>query len=300
MAITDTIQSIVDEMGLPAWILVQSTEPILQVGELWYDNAACGVGRDTYGWITDGAKKRVQQDIYMKPTVTFFGSGYDQFEIEEAGFAIRVDSGRHGGGSRLRWTKITQIVVRPECNPEALGDALASVLYGRGANHAFVKALTDAETAREWIHEHYETPTTSARENGTRCVSLQRREKRYVDGFSINGLVATMASPLPREGVSPIVRLVRAHGFSVVDLPRETLALLDAMHDAEAAREWTLHRYTVESDEEGDKLLLLRGSERWVYLASPEYIPFPVQEFGSMNDVAVLLYLHGSEFLNLA
>lgn len=150
----DPIKRILRDMNIPVSNLEQITEATLEIGERWYDNSHCPNGRSTNKWIHDGRETSVNSEMLEQPHGYFGGGGCETSVIEGASYAICVDSGRHMNGSS--WTRPGQIVVWPNCEPKALAGALASIIYGNGADADYIEALTNLEMARRWIAQRYE------------------------------------------------------------------------------------------------------------------------------------------------
>ncbi len=154
MTVMDPIKRILREMEIPVGSLQQATTPTLQIGERWYDNGHCPVGRDTHRWVHDGRETVVRSETTEQPHGYFSGGGYNASVVEGASYAVRIDSGRYTNGAA--WSRPSQIIVWPGYNPTALVGALASILYGDGADAEYLAALTGREAARRWIAERYE------------------------------------------------------------------------------------------------------------------------------------------------
>ncbi len=294
---TDPIKRILREMDIPVSNLIRATEPTLEVGERWYDNDHCPNGRPTKRWITDGRKTEVNSETREQPHGYFGGGGYDNSVIEGASYAVCVDSGRYMNG--CDWTRPGRIVVWMHCDQAKLANVLAPIVYGSGADYEYVKALMDSEAARRWIAEKFEAPKAYAGE--TRCVSFQHRGGGR-DGFSVTGTDHTKITSLPGGGWGPIARLVHTHGLTVVDLPSETAALLRAMSDKDAAREYLTSRYTVERDEhrvrfmnpENGKSVASYGPDK----PGSDYITtYTGGGGGRADDMLLVVWAHGWDFI---
>lgn len=300
----DPIKRTLREMEIPVSNLVRATEPSLQIGERWYDNGHCPNGRPTNRWITDGRKTEVNSETREQPHGYFGGGGYNNSVIEGASYAVCVDSGRYMNG--CGWTRPGQIVVWSHCTPTALASALASILYGDGADAEYLDALKDCVAASNWIAERYSyCPEESAFSYGQDLPEVLHFQQKVGYGkFSVK---------LDNEGnyiEAPVSHLFRKFGVAVLEGLYETkkAEFKHLFEDVAAAEAFITGRFDLrrtptgigwsETPEYRNRDMRFqvaeKGSDRW---AGPSYGLHLSGESGSSYPkiVEVLLRKHGDE-----
>jgi hypothetical protein len=150
---SDPIKRVLREMGIPVSVLKKGEEQPLSVSSRWYDNHHCPNGRATTRWVTDGNTSEAREEILEQASGYFNGGGCYHYTISGATYAIQVSGGQVH--SRSREDRPATIVVWPGCDPKKLGDALALIIHGEGADLDFMSALGDAEKARQWVGQKF-------------------------------------------------------------------------------------------------------------------------------------------------
>lgn len=137
----------------------------ISVSDRWYDNRHCPNGRATTGWVTDGETTSAREEILEKEHGFFAGGGLCHYSISNATYAIEVTNGKVDG--RERSDRPATIVVWPGCDPQKLGDALAPIVYGEGADHKYPAALGNLPLAQKWAKKKFtETVDMGYRSSG--------------------------------------------------------------------------------------------------------------------------------------
>lgn len=121
----DPIKRVLRELDIPVSRLVRTEAPTLEVGERWYDNHHCGVGRDTTEWVTDGQKTLLSTEQWEGAHGYFAGGGYDKYRLSEANYVLKVETSRSMNGSDYR--RVGQIIVWPTCSPDGLKQGILAL-----------------------------------------------------------------------------------------------------------------------------------------------------------------------------
>lgn len=143
------ISNLFIEVGRSLPEVVMASSPTLKVSERWYDNAHCPNGRATNHWETDGEKTKIGEDPMEKGFGRFQGGGYDTFVINNATYAIRVETGNGGG-------YVSSIVLWSNCDEQKVGNTVAKIVLGYGTDLEYLEALKDRDAAFRWITGRYE------------------------------------------------------------------------------------------------------------------------------------------------
>ena len=155
---TDPIKRILREMGIPISQLrrMEEGEP-LETSEYSCDIwRAYPHGTSTHRWETDGKIEVVTEDRRsMRHVNQYCGDEISRtVRIREATYAI--SSGSYVQMNSAIVTRLWEVVVWPNCDPTTLANALASIVYGDGADAEYVEVLENFEAARRWVAKKFE------------------------------------------------------------------------------------------------------------------------------------------------
>ena len=143
---------------------------------------------------------------------------------------------------------VFKVIVWSGCDPDQLADALAPIIYGKGADRHFVGALKSADAAKRWITCRYEIESSTNWVD--QDVVVMARPENGEDGIEIM---------LPgdwsrREETAAIHRLVQKFGPEVLGkLPPMAMLYFDAIQDIDQAIKWVLFRYQVVGIRKGNQ-----------------------------------------------
>jgi hypothetical protein len=230
----DPIAALLPLMEIPISALVRAETPDIQVEGRWYDNQHCPNGRDTYHWLHDGRETVVEEERLEQSSGYFGGGGRRSLRIEGATWAVRVDSGRHLNG--CEWTRPGRVVVWDQCDPTALANALAPVVWGNGADANYLEAMKSLEAARAWVSGRFHVEAHP-----------DHPDRVMVDLYDLR-----LHHLRELQRPHPVSRLVQKHGWEVLPLGDAQQEWLRVKEDLGEAARWVLKTYRVRPVVSGD------------------------------------------------